>query len=180
MDPRARGLRPAAAIAAGKPHGTRVKYIGGCRCELCRKANSLYESARAKARRAGDWNGIVPADRARAHLKALARAGIGRRAVEAVSDVPNSILQEIKQGKRTRIRARTERKVLAVGKAQAADHSFVPARRTWALLGELLEEGYTRRQLLERLGLTKLQYRRTRVLVRTQARIERLHRELTT
>jgi len=51
------------------PCGTRAKYMGArCRCMLCRAANSRYETGRLAARKNGDWNGLVPADRARRHL----------------------------------------------------------------------------------------------------------------
>ena len=76
----ARGLKPAAVLAQQRPHGDRLKYVGGCRCAECRKANTEYEKARAKARRAGDWNGIVSAKKARQHILQLRLAG-GRERV---------------------------------------------------------------------------------------------------
>ena len=54
-------LRSAVELAAGKPHGTRIRYVGGCRCLPCRAANSRYESERQAARKLGDWNGLVDA-----------------------------------------------------------------------------------------------------------------------
>lgn len=108
-----RGLRPAAELAADKPHGTRLRYIGGCKCFQCRRANSDYERDRKAARLAGDWNGFVPADRARAHLMSLSRSGVGKRAVQAASDVCMTVLQDIRTGKKAQIRARTERRILA-------------------------------------------------------------------
>ena len=62
-----RGLKPASELAAKRPHGDRLRYVAGCRCDLCRKANSTYERERQKARAAGDWNGIVDAAKARQH-----------------------------------------------------------------------------------------------------------------
>lgn len=147
-----RGLKPAAELAANRPHGERLRYVGGCRCEACRKANSAYENARQKARRAGEWNGIVPADKARAHIKALSRQGVGRKAVAAASDVGETAITEIR------------------------------ARRTWMLIDELVEEGYTYADLAQRMGYKtpRLQFGRERVTVRTAARVEHLHRKLTT
>lgn len=177
-----RGLRPAADLAADRPHGERLRYVGGCRCDECRAANARYERERLTARREGDWNGIVPADRARAHLLKLSKAGVGRRAVAAASDVADTVLQEIRAGRKKRIRARTERLILAVSAAQASDRALTPARRTHKLIAELLEEGYTAGFLAERLGYRHrgLQFRAERVTVRNAARVARLHRELTT
>lgn len=56
-----RGLKPVAELAEQRSHGDRLKYLAGCRCVPCRAANSRYEVARAAARKAGDWNGLVPA-----------------------------------------------------------------------------------------------------------------------
>lgn len=181
LDLESRGLKPVAVLAAGKPHGVRLRYLAGCRCTDCRKANSSYENERQKARRAGDWNGIVDASKARAHLKALLRRGVGKRAVRAATDIAKSILQDIRAGRKKRIRARTERLILRVGVAQRSDGAIVQAGRTWELIDELVEEGYTVPQLIKRLGYKSraLQLGRERVTVRNAARVERLHRELT-
>lgn len=175
-------LRPAEQLAADKPHGVRVRYMAGCRCPECRRANTAYEIARAIARKSGDWNGIVPADRARAHILALSRQGIGRRTVQACTDVADAVLTAIRSGRKTRIRARTERLILGVTKAQAADHALVSARKSHRLIKLLLEEGYSEKFLARRLGYKQptLQFNDKRVTVRNAARIERLYRELTT
>lgn len=175
-------LKPAAELGAEKPHGARLRYMGGCRCDACRKANSAYENERQKARRAGDWNGIVPADRARAHLLALSRSGVGRRTVRDCSDVADTVLHAVRTGRKTHIRARTERLILAVTKAQAADHALIPAKPSMRLIAELREEGYTVKFLAQRLGYTNpsLQFNERRITVRNADRIKRLHLELTT
>ncbi len=177
-----RGLRPAADLAADRPHGDRLRYVAGCRCDDCRAANSRYERERLAARQAGDWNGIVPADRARTHLLKLSKAGVGRRAVAAASDVALSVLYDIRMGTKKRIRARTERLILAVSVAQASDRALTSAKRTHKLIAELLEEGYTQGFIAQRLGYRHrgLQFRAARVTVRNAARVARLHRELTT
>jgi len=174
-------LRSAAELAADKPHGVRVRYMAGCRCDACRKANSTYENERQKARRAGDWNGIVPADRARAHMRMLSRHGVGRRTVQACTDIADTVLQDIRTGRKTHIRARTERLILAVTREQAADHAYVPAGRSHQRIRLLLEEGYTEAYLARRLGYANryLQFNERRITVRNAARIERLYRELT-
>lgn len=175
-------LRSATALGADKPHGVRLRYLAGCRCVECRAANSAYECERARARKAGDWNGIVDATEARAHMLKLRRQGVGRRAVGACTDIADTVLQEIVSGAKTRIRARTARLILGVTKAQASDHALISARRSKQLLEELLTEEYPESYLATRLGYKtgRLQFTADKMLVRNAARIERLHAELTT
>jgi hypothetical protein len=180
--PTARGLRPVAELGANRPHGTRLRYLSGCKCFRCRRANSDYERQRQAARLAGDWNGIVDAARARAHLVKLARAGVGRRVVGDVTDISDSILHEIRHRRRLRIRARTERKILAVTAKMRADHSFVPAAKAWRLIGELIDEGFTKSAIAKEMGYRGrgLQLRHDRITVRNEQRVVALHRRLTT
>lgn len=176
-----RGLRPAAELAAGRPHGDRLRYVAGCRCDDCRAGNAAYERMRIAARAAGDWNGLVPADRARAHVLALSRKGVGRRAIAAASDVGETCLVAIRSGRKRRIRARTERAILAVTTAVAFDHALVPAVATWRRIRALLEEGYTERFLSKQLGYKGhyLQFGRKMVTVRNAYQVDQLHRRLT-
>jgi hypothetical protein len=157
----ARGLRPAAELAAGRDHGDRLRYRAGCRCFRCRRANTAYEAARKIARAAGEGNGIVPAAKARAHLKALSAQGVGRRSVQAASD---------------------ERAILAVTSAAAGDGALVSAKATWKMLDQLIDDGYTRTYLAAQLGskskVPALQLRRDFVTVRSAYLVERLFEQL--
>jgi hypothetical protein len=176
-----RGLRSAAELSADRPHGDRLRYMAGCKCFKCRRANSDYERKRQAARLAGDLNGIVDAAPARAHILKLSRQGVGRHAVADVTDIAHSMIYEIRKGTRPRIRARTLRKILAVTPAQRAERSLVRGRRTWQLIGRLLEEGYTKKALAQMMGLgVAIQFRKDWVLARTEARVIALHRKLTT
>lgn len=176
-----RGLKPITVLAANRPHGDRLRYMAGCKCRDCRRANSLYETHRAQARKNGDWNGLVPADTARRHIARLSRQGIGRRAVSIAADVSENLISAIKSKRKKKIRARSEHRILAVTSSDACDHSFVAARRTWKLLRMLKTEGYKTQDLARRLGYVRpvIQFKKTRVLVRTAFRVERLYRQLT-
>lgn len=176
-----RGLKPISVLAVNRPHGDRLRYMAGCRCTECRRANSRYECDRLKARKNGDWNGLVPADTERRHILKLSRRGIGRRAVSIAADVSENLICAIKSKRKKQIRARSERRILSVTNADACDHSFVPARRTWKLLRMLKIEGYKTAQLARQLGYVHpaIQFRKTRVLVRTAFRVDRLYRQLT-
>jgi hypothetical protein len=58
------------------------------------------------------WDGLVPAIRARKHLKALSRLGVGRRSVAQSCDVSETVIFAIKAGTKAKIRASTERRIL--------------------------------------------------------------------
>ena len=173
-------LQDVAALAAQKSHGTRVKYMAGCKCLPCRAANSRYECGRARARLAGDWNGLVPAVAARRHLLRLSKLGVGRRAVAAACDVSVTIVASIRSGVRTQIRKRTQDRILGVTRHAVSDAALVPADETWRQIDVLLEEGFTKAELARRLGFASpaLQVGRDRILARTAARVDRLFRML--
>jgi len=178
----ARGLKPVADLAAGREHGDRLRYMAGCRCFACRRANSAYEAARKVARAAGEGNGIVPAAKARAHMKALSAQGVGRRSVGAACDVADTVLSDIISGRKVNIRAATERAILAVTVDAAGDGALVPAKATWKLLDQLIEDGYTRSELARRLGSKSktpaLQLKRDFVTLRSAYQVERLFAKL--
>lgn len=173
-------MKPVYVLAAPKPHGTRLKYLGGCRCLPCRAANARYESLRIRARRAGDWNGMVSAGRARRHLLALARSGVGRRTVADISGVPQSTVHQIRSGRRRRIRARTERHIFLVNSRAMNEARLVPADRAWRMISRLLDEGFSKAEIARRLGyrFPALQLNRRRVTARTAVRVERFYRRI--
>ena len=175
-------LRPHAELYADKPCGTRGRYMAGCRCIPCRRANSAYENERQKARKNGDWNGNVPAAAARAHMKLLSENGVGRRAVSECTDISRTVLASIRNGSKTKIRARTEKKILAVSVQHAMDRALRPSKTSQEQIAELLEEGYTEEFLAKKLGYAnpRLQFNFSTMTVRNIARVDRLYRELTT
>lgn len=178
----ARGLKPVAELAANRAHGDRLRYMAGCHCFLCRRANTAYEAARKIARAAGEGNGIVPAGKALAHLKQLSAQGVGRRSVGAASDVGDTVLSDIISGRKVRIRASTERAILAVTKAAAGDRALISGRATWKMLDELIADGYTKTELARHLGSNgktpALQLKREVVTVRSAYLVERLFDQL--
>lgn len=121
---------------------------------------------------------LVPIDAARAHLKALSDKGVGKRSVQAASDVGLAIIAAILRGTRRHIRRSTERRLLAVDVGALADGTLVDARPTWKLIRAMLRDGYTRGELAEALGSQKpaLQLGRKRLLASTALKVERLHR----
>lgn len=175
-----RGLRPIGDLAEGRPHGDRLRYMAGCRCFHCRRANSAYEAARKIARAAGDWNGIVLAAKARAHLAELAAKGVGRRAAGDACDVSDTTLSAIIGFRKLSIRARTERAILSVTADAAADRALIPAGPTWKLLDDLIADGYSKAELARALGYKRpaLQLNRDKVTVRNAHDVQRLYLRL--
>lgn len=180
LDIKTRFLRSAESLAADRAHGERLKYIAGCRCDACRAANTAYEKERAVARKNGDWNGLVPAKKARRHILALSDAGVGRRSIADCSDVPETIITNIKNGSKKQIRARTERKILAVTTEMLADRALVPADETWDFINRLLSEGYTKTELAKALGYEThaLQLNKNQVTVRNAYEVKKMYGEL--
>lgn len=174
------GLKPVSELAKDRPHGDRLRYMAGCRCADCRRANTEYEKSRAAARKAGNWNGLVPAQRARAHMAALSTASVGRRQVADASGVADSILFKIISGERLKIRALTERAILAVTPAAAADHALIDAAPSWELLDDLLAVGFSKADLARELGMKTpaLQINRSRVTVRNAHDVLLMHQRL--
>lgn len=174
------GLRPVAQLAASRAHGDRLRYMAGCRCAECRRANTEYEKTRVAARKAGDWNGIVPAARSRDHIARLSTGGVGKRQVADASGISGSIIQQIISGARMNVRALTERAILAVTLEAIADHAVIDAGPTWRLLDELISNGYSKAHLARELGFKSpaLQVKRTQCTVRTAYDVGLLHQRL--
>jgi len=124
---------------------------------------------------------LVPATRARAHLRSLQRKGVGRKAVRDAADVSEYTIVSILKGRQPNLRTSIERRILGVDAGAKAGGATVAGGPTWRRIGLLLEEGFTRADLARRLGLTKaaIQYQRARVLASTAAKVERLYRLLT-
>lgn len=180
INPFKNGLKPVTVLAAKKEHGTRLKYLSGCKCAECRRANTAYQCAREAAKKLGDWNGIVSATKARKHMLKLSEKGIGRRAVQAVTDISDTILHDIRAGTKKNIRARTERKILAVTPDLASEGALISAAPTWHLIRQLLAKGYTKTQLAKMLicDAHALQISQKQVRVRTAEAIARLYKKL--
>jgi hypothetical protein len=160
-------------------HGTRVRYVSGCRCDACRAANTAYIRELVREKRAGNGNPAVSAERARAHLEGLSRQGVGRRSVADTADVSETVLSQIKSGARQSIRKETERRILAVTPEMAADHALIDAAATLHMVQDLVDAGFTRKHLGERLGMKKGELdRRSKVTVKRAAQIARLHKDL--
>lgn len=113
-------------------------------------------------------------------MLALSSRGIGRRAVQAATDIADSVLSKIRSGEKVRIRAATERAILSVTADMASDHALVDARPSWALIRELTAAGFTKARIARELRQNGpgLQLGRERITVRNAARVKRAHAQL--
>lgn len=164
------------------PHGMRSRYICGCRCELCTKANREYANQRNKLNVYHiNRDGLVPAGGARAYINYLSKMGVGKRAISAASDVGLTTITDIKAGTKTHIRAQTELRIMQVTEEAVADGAVIPAKQTWKLVSEMMRLGnLTRGEIAQRLGnkTPSLQIRKHKVLASTALKVEKLHREV--
>ncbi len=150
----------------GRDGGAWLRGGGGV-CRLCVERHTV-------------WDGLVDSGPAREHLLSLRRAGVGYKSVAAVTDVSPNVLNEVITGKRPRIRASTERRVLGVRPEDArADGALVDAATTNRTLRRLLAMGFARREVAQHLGYAAatsgLQLGgRRRCLLSTEARVLRL------
>lgn len=174
------GLKPVQVLGERRAHGDRLRYMAGCRCLPCRAANSSYEVMRSAARKAGDWNGLVDARRARAHIHRLSLKGVGYKLVADAAGVSKSVMFKIMSGRRRQIRARTERQILGVGAdCPRGDKSLVPAGPTWKRIGWLMEQGFTKKRIAQMLGYSSpaIQFNKQTVTARSEMKVEKLYRK---
>jgi len=171
-------MTPLDHLAEKHPHGTRVRYMTGCKCMLCRAANSRYETERALARKNGDWNGLVSAEPLRLYLQKLSRRGVGYKTVAETADVSKTTLAEVISRRKSRIRSRTFRRCMAVTSDAVADRGIIKAAPTWAKVNRLLREGFTKAEIARRIGkkIPALQLGRKAVTAINASRVERLYR----
>lgn len=164
------------AGAEGKPHGTRARYVAGCRCESCDEANKAYRKDIYQRHKAGLFNPIVPAETARQHIKKLSKHGVGNRSIADVSGVRYRTISAIRSGEKLRIRKSAETAILSVGTDAATGRARIDAKPTLKALSELVERGYSKAQLARWLGYTTgdLQIRGPLITAETAAKVRRM------
>ena len=89
-------------------HGTRSRYVMGCRCEECRAANAADRAARIVRRP------LVPVEPVVEHLRALQAAGMSRMRIAKAARVGEATLDRIVRQPGTRMRGKAARAVLGV------------------------------------------------------------------
>jgi transcriptional regulator with XRE-family HTH domain len=201
--PRATVRRDCEHKQANHQHGTYAAYVlDRCRCDACRNANVEYEHDRSQLAARRRWDPtvpatprgeLVPARRARAHLKALMAAGMGLKTIAAKSGIAHGSISAIIYGKRSRVKSerrprrrritrQLEQRILAVNLDLAGGAKVDPtgtARRLQALVAI----GWSQSQLARRLGKTPANVTETvhgtrQTTVATAAAVRGLYDEL--
>jgi hypothetical protein len=177
-------LKPIQELALRKPHGTRLKYMAGCKCMQCRAANSRYETSRSRLRKQGLSNGIFSAKKAQRRILKLSYQGIGYKTVAKNAGVSRTVMFKIRSGQQTHIREMTEKRILELGARSSAAGQLIDAAGTWRKIKWLLGPtcGFSKTELARRLGskakTPSLQIRDDIILTRTARAVSRLYLEM--
>ncbi|GAA1123691.1 hypothetical protein [Nocardiopsis composta] len=170
-------------------HGTRARYVAGCRCDACRTANRTYNSTRNRAAVYGrPTTDLVDAAPAREHVRALMAAGMGTRAIAEAAGIERKSVQRLLNGRPdrgnpppTRITPQVSAALLALAPAPAAA-ALVDATGTKRRLQALISRGWAQAQLAARLGMAPTNFGTTlrgeRVLAGTARQVRELYDEL--
>jgi transcriptional regulator with XRE-family HTH domain len=154
--------KPCLHKEADHQHGTYACYtLDACRCAPCCQAVHEYEQNRVRQHAYGRWNGLVDAEPAKAHVRALTAAGMGLKRISEVSGVPHGSLWKLMYGKRRadgtmiasrRVRPSTADRLLAV-KLELADGAKVDPTGAVRRLRALVALGWSQSKITARLGM---------------------------
>lgn len=161
-------------------HGTRTRYVTGCRCEPCRTAHRDYNRQWDRHQRRITYGlenytePYVDASEAIAHIEWLRSQGVGKRTIAKAAGIGITSIDEFTKGIRTRARQETIDRILAVGTHRIAGGSTIDARPAWALINDLLQLGVTKARIAKAIGAQTpaLQINRQRIKPDTMRRIQ--------
>ena len=90
-----------------------------CRCHECDTAAHQYQTRVRRLIAYGRWQPLVPATRARNHVRILSAAGIGHRRVAALATLSSGHVVDIGSGVTMRVSPEVERRILKEAFRQA-------------------------------------------------------------
>lgn len=165
---------PSRERLALKPHGTRLRYMGGCRCLPCRAANSNAETRYRRLRMTGRGNPIVDAAAMRRHVERLSTQGLGYKRVARLAGVSISTVGDVLFGRQDGVRRAIADRVLKVRATLdvLAPSALIPVGPTKAIVDRLMRDGYPAARLATLLGYRspKLQILRSPTITVRNAR----------
>lgn len=169
-------------------HGTRTLYRDGCRCQPCRRAFARDRNARRQrdalpapidAVRA--VLRISPAElRAQSvalYLEELRLAGVGLRRISLLTSISRRRLSLLRSGRLTRVTGRTSTRIYTA-RVTFAWGALVSARRMRRQLRTLRTMGYTRSDIIRRVGASVLR-RRRRARVKSVLKVAQWYDDVT-
>ncbi len=135
-------------------HGTTARYESGCHCPTCTEAARKAQARRELLKATGRWQPFTNPDPVRAHLQALAAAGLTRNDIARATHTPIDTLDHIRRGHYTQVRTETARRILAVNPNHATTNRFViDATGTRRRLQALYWRGYSTEALCRATGI---------------------------
>jgi hypothetical protein len=135
-------------------HGTKMRYLAGCRCWRCRRGNAEYERKLNEARKLYGPNDLVSSARVLAHLLYLKTFGIGHKTIAKHARVAKTGLAEIIWSSKQHIRRRSEARILAIQPTLEIlpRNVNIPVAKTMERIKQLIAWGYPK-SLISQEGL---------------------------
>ena len=155
-----------------------------CRCDECETAALSYQARMRRLVAYGQWQPLVPATRARNHIRVLSAAGIGHRRVAALASVSAGYVVDIGSGVTKRVAPDVERRIVAIApdSSSFAAGQLIPAIGVTRRLQALVRVGWSPASIGRVIGMERTNVSRmltaTRVTVRTHETIAEAYEEL--
>jgi hypothetical protein len=174
-------------------HGTYAAYVMDlCRCLLCARARSDWQETTNRTKAYGTWNGLVDAEPARQHVRALQAAGLGLKQISAAAGFAGGVMGKLMYGYHgrppaVRVRPTTANRIMAVPMptiANLAAAQLVPAIGTARRIQALMRVGWTIPKIAQLTGVEKQSIRRAargeqqKVLAATHRAVQRTYDEI--
>jgi hypothetical protein len=129
----------------------------------------------------------VPASRCHQRILALSKHGVGRKAIHEHTGLDHRTLARIRNGQTKYVRCETRDLIFSVPFDGHCDKALIDAKPTWKMIDRMLRSrdmGFTRSEIAKRIGhhvsksgFAFLQIGKTKVLARTQMRVEKLYKD---
>jgi len=132
-------------------HGTRARYLRGCKCAECREANRVYGRAYKDAAARGIRRNVSTV-RVRQHIELLHSKGVEYRAIARAAECSTSVVVAIVNLGQTRMRADIARRILDLGEEARRYNSLAPIDGAARLIRVLEAHGVNRAAVARSMG----------------------------
>ena len=153
-------------------HGTRARYLRGCKCAECREANRVYGRAYKDAAARGIRR-TVPTARVLRHVEKLHAAGVEYRAIARAAECCTSVLVAIVNLGQERMSPEIARRILDLGEEARRYNSLAPIDEAARIVTLLEAHGVNRHAVAKSMGWShgSFQVRQESVTRRTYRRL---------